>query len=234
MFFLRAFPRDRQPELMDDPTLDPHEHQHALRGLARLNWLSRSFASFTPALEQLARDVAPSPLRILDLATGSGDIPASLLAWGKARGIALEVSGCDLSPTAIEQARRQVPEGTFFVQDVLRDPLPTGYDVLTCSLFLHHLEDADQRKLLTEAGRVAGRAVLINDLVRSRFNYAAIWLTTRLVSRSRVVRVDGPLSIKAALTLAEVRQLAIETGLAAARVAARFPCRFFLDWRKPA
>ena len=32
--------RNRKPELMDDPALQQDYHEHALKGLARVNWIS--------------------------------------------------------------------------------------------------------------------------------------------------------------------------------------------------
>jgi hypothetical protein len=74
----------------------------------------------------------------------------------------------------------------------------------------------------------------VNDLSRSRWNLGLVWCATRLVTRSRVVHVDGPLSVRGAFTPAEAAKLAERAGLTGARVAERFPCRWLLTWRKPA
>jgi hypothetical protein len=72
--FLSALPRRLQPELMDQPGLDPARHRQALRGLRRINFWSRSAGILWPALAGLAR-AAQRPLRVLDQATGGGDVP---------------------------------------------------------------------------------------------------------------------------------------------------------------
>ena len=71
--------RDRQPELMDDPDLEPGRHRHALAGLARLNRVSGSGRLVWSALRDLAVQGGAEPLRILDLATGGGDVPLALV-----------------------------------------------------------------------------------------------------------------------------------------------------------
>src|SRR4051812_15962478 len=111
---LRA--RDRIPELMDDPAIDPAEHRRALAGLARLNRFSNSVGVLWPAISKLAKQLQRT-VRVLDVATGSGDVPRKLLARARRAGVSLEVSGCDISPTAIEAASQQSSGVRFFVHD---------------------------------------------------------------------------------------------------------------------
>ena len=223
--------RECIPELMDDPALDPAEHRRALAGLARLNRVSDSPGVLWPTIHELARG---GPVRVLDVATGSGDVPRALAAKAARAGLTnLSFAGCDISPTAIDAASRAAPGLSFFVHDVLRDPLPAGYDVVTCSLFLHHLSEADAVTLLTRMAATAGRMVLVNDLARSRFNYLSVWAACRLLTRSPVVRFDGPASVRSAFTAAEAAALAARAGLAGAVVRRRFPCRFLLRWDRP-
>jgi SAM-dependent methyltransferase len=169
---------------------------------------------------------------VLDVATGSGDVPAGLLRKAGRSGVPVEVAGCDLSPTAIETAKRNCPAGQFFVHDALREPLPAGFDVVTCSLFLHHLSGDDAVSLLARMNAAAGRLVLVNDLVRSRFNFLAVWFACRLLSQSPVVRFDGPASVRSAFTPAEALSLAQRAGVVGASVRATFPARFLLAWER--
>jgi SAM-dependent methyltransferase len=223
--------RERIDELMDDPALDPAEHRRALAGLARINWVSDSPGVLWPAIRQLARGGAP--VRVLDVATGSGDVPRALAAKAARAGLTnLSFAGCDISPTAVEAASRASPGIAFFAHDALRDPLPAGYDVVTCSLFLHHLSEADAATLLSRMAAAAGRLVLVNDLDRSRFNYLAVWAACRLLTRSPVVRFDGPASVRSAFTADEALALAEKAGLAGASVRRRFPCRYLLTWQR--
>jgi 2-polyprenyl-3-methyl-5-hydroxy-6-metoxy-1,4-benzoquinol methylase len=229
--------RRREPELMDDAGLDPAEHRRALDGLARLNAASGAFRSLWDPIAGLAREDLGRPLRVLDVATGAGEFPVTLAQWAGRAGLRIGAAGCDLSETALAYGREiaaavRVPV-TFFRQDVLNDPLPDGYDVVTCSLFLHHLDEPYAVRLLREMGRAAGKLVLVNDLTRGPVNYALVRLACRLLSRSPVVRYDGPASVRAAFTPGEARELAERAGLRGATVAKKFPCRFLLAWRKP-
>lgn len=231
MFLSRLRTRERIPELMDDPGLAPDAHRRALAGLARLNRVSGSAAVLWPAVLRLARGLN-RPVRVLDVATASGDVPAGLLTKARRAGISLDVSGCDISPTAVAAAAANCPMGRFFVHDALRNPLPGGFDVVTCSLFLHHLSSDDALSLLAAMGEAAGRLVLVNDLSRSRFSFLGVWAACHLLTTSPVVRFDGPASVRSAFTPAEALALAERAGLFGATVRSKFPARFLLSWER--
>ncbi len=226
-----------RPEIMDQPGLSPERHRHALRGLARINFWSGSARILWPGLRDLARELAPRRPRVLDLATGGGDVPVRL--WRKARqaGVALALEACDVSPVAIEHARagaeRAGADVRFFVHDALNGPALSGYDAVTCSLFLHHLDDDEACGLLRRIADGAGRLVLVNDLTRSLAGLLLAHLGTRLLTFSDVVHTDGPRSVEAAFTPDEARALAERAGLRGAVVARRWPCRWLLTWRRP-
>ena len=91
--------------------------------------------------------------------------------------------------------------------------MPAEFDVAMSTLFLHHLSDDEAQALLARLGKIAQKAVVVDDLCRSRRGYALAWMGTRLLTRSRIVHVDGPLSVKAAFTAVELRSLAQRAGL---------------------
>jgi SAM-dependent methyltransferase len=232
-----ALSRRLQPEVMDQPGLDPRRHRQALRGLGRINFWSGSAGILWPPLAALARAVAPRPPRVLDLASGGGDVPIRL--WHKARraGLPLVVAGCDVSPVAVghaaQEAARRGADVYFFTADALTGDLPAGYDAIFCSLFLHHLTEGQAVDLLRRMAAAAGRLVLVNDLVRSRAGLLLARVGTRLLSLSPVVHIDGPRSVEGAFTVEEARQLAERAGLPGATVERRWPCRFLLSWGRP-
>jgi len=227
--------RRLRPEVMDQPGLDPAQHARALCGLARINWWSRSSGILWPAL--LAQARAAGPVRVLDLATGAGDVPIRLSRRARRAGVPVRIEGCDVSAVAVEYARRRAErvgaDIRFFVHDALAAPLLSGYDVVMCSLFLHHLERGQARTLLARMAEQARLLVLVNDLVRSPAGLLLAHVGTRLLSRSWVVHTDGPHSVAGAFTTAELRELAAEAGLVGAEVAWRWPFRMLLTWRRP-
>lgn len=226
-----------QPERMDDPALESGLHEAALRGLERINRVSRVAETLWRELRDLAGGAQRRSLRVLDLATGAGDIPLRLAELAARDGVAVELAGCDRSPRAGGFARWRAAgrgsEVSFFELDVLSDPLPGDYDVLTCSLLLHHLDDAAAVGLLRRMAAAAQRRVLVSDLRRGRLGLLFCYVGTRLLTRSPVVHVDGPRSVRAAFTIPEVRELARRAGIGDARVRPVWPARFLLSWSRP-
>ena len=224
------------PEIMDQPGLDEQEHMLALRGLARINAWSGSAGILWPALRDLARAAGSDGIRVLDLASGAGDVPIRLWKRAQKAGLPLQISGCDRSPAAVRAATESASmvgaAVQFFTLDALAGPLPNDFDVITCSLFLHHLETLEALDFLKRSAAAPRKVVLVNDLARSQLGYALAWFGTRILSRSRVVHVDGPLSVRAAFTVAEAKALASEAGLAGVSVGWRWPCRFLLKWQR--
>lgn len=219
--------RDRRPELMDDPSLDEAAHRRALAGLARLN--AASGIAWRVSRE-LDRRFGDEPLRVLDVAAGSGDLAVRLASRSRGRGRVFAT--CDISETACrattERARAMGLEVEATTVDVLAAPLPAGYDVVMCHLFLHHLDEQDIVRLLASMRAAAGRGVLVTDLTRTRAGYALAWLASRALTRSPVVHTDALLSVRGALTVDELRGLAGEAGLGEARIRRVWPERMML------
>ncbi len=227
--------RLREAEVMDQPGLDRTSHLRALKGLARLNWISRSAAIVWKPLAALMPD-GRRPLRVLDLATGSGDVLVRVWQCARRRGRSVDLWGVDASPLAIETARERAARTRAAVRfeqlDVLKEDLPSGFDAIICSLFLHHLESGEAIGLLARMAGATRRLVLANDLVRSRIGLRTVTLATRLVTRSEVVHVDAVRSVRAAFTVGEARELARAAGMQDARVTPRWPCRMLLTWER--
>ena len=227
--------RQRLPEIMDQPDLRPARHVGALRGLARVNFWSGSAGILWRPLSALARRLG-RPIRVLDAASGAGDVPLRLWRHARRAGLDFRIDGCDLSAVAVEHARgRAAAAGAdvrFFVEDVLREPALSGYDVVMCSLFLHHLGEEEAAGFLRWAAATAAHQVLVNDLQRSGLGLALAHVAVRLLTTSDVVHVDGPRSVESAFTMDEARALAERAGLHGAIVRWRWPFRYLLTWSR--
>ena len=100
-----------------------------------------------------------------------------------------------------------------------------------CTLFAHHLDPPDVVRLLKAMSSKARHLVIVDDLIRSRLGYLLAWIGTRLLSGSWVVHHDGPLSVKAAFTPAEILDLASQAGLRNCVMERTWPERYRLSWR---
>ena len=224
-----------QSEIMDRPDLKQDRHWQALRGLERINWLSRSVGILWPSIRRLAEESSGRPLRILDVACGAGDLSIGIHRRAAQAGLNVHLEAADISNQALDHARRRAETVgariRFFQMDALAGDFPSTYDVVFSSLFLHHLKEEQAVIFLERLARAAQRMVLISDLARGRLGWMAAYLVTRLLSTSDVVQTDALLSVEGAFTPAEALALADRAGLHGATVVRRWPFRFLLTWR---
>jgi 2-polyprenyl-3-methyl-5-hydroxy-6-metoxy-1,4-benzoquinol methylase len=226
------------PEIMDLPTIERGEHLRALRGLERINSFSHTAEQMLAPIVGMARAEKLTRLSLLDIACGGGDVPIKLCLAARRMGLEIDLTLLDRSPTAVgravEAGKRAGISCCGMEGDALAG-LPDGrVDVVTNSLFLHHVpEDGQVVALLEGMGKLAGRMVVISDLCRSRVGYLAAVVGCRLLSRSRIVHHDGPVSVRAAWTVDELSEFADRAGLRGARITATWPRRMLLVWRRP-
>ena len=227
-------------ELMDAPDLAANLHHSALQGLQRVNRLSGTARVLSHKIRSVL-GTQSEPLRILDLACGGGDVTIGLAQQLQRAGVSAAIEGWDRSDTAIEFARARLKgQGTdalaksvtFKQCDVSDLDIEGRYDVVMCTLFLHHLDRPSALQLLTNMHRAARRIVLIDDLRRTWFGYRLAQLGCQLLTRSHIVHVDGPLSVRAAFTEAEVEQLSHEAGLPKPQITRHWPQRFLACWQR--
>lgn len=254
--FSWSVPPARLPELMDDPGLPEAEHLQALTALRRINALSFTAAGLAREVAALAgRGPAaraadslpggvPEGLTVVDVACGGGDVTLDLaarLARSPAGAAGVRVIGIDVSPRAVARARslagRAMSPGAAGTEFAEHDIVAAGCppcDVAVSSLFLHHLDDDAAVAVLGSMAAAARLGVVISDLVRSRLGLALAVLGTTVLSGSRVARVDGPRSVRAARTPAEYRRLLDAAGLTTARIRRAWPERVLLTWSRRA
>ena len=227
--------RHREPEIQDQPDLDSELLWQALAGLESINSWSRSPYVLWPSIRALGRQMR-RPLRVLDIATGAADVPISLWHLARRAKLALQVEACDLNPRTVSyaqhRAREKKAEVHVFPLDVLHQEIPHHYDVVMCSLFLHHLSDAEAVLVLGRMAQAASHMLLVNDLLRGVEGLVLGYLCLPFLTRSKVNRVDGIRSVRAAFTLDEVRLLASRAGLSGTVVEKHWPCRYLLKWAR--
>jgi 2-polyprenyl-3-methyl-5-hydroxy-6-metoxy-1,4-benzoquinol methylase len=204
-------------ELMDRPAPFPALLED-LRDLERLNALFGGRALTVAAVVRLLRRLPPDrTLTVLDVGTGSADIPRALVRWARRRGRSIRVIAVDHDQAVLRVARGTLsdyPEIALLQAEAQQLPFRPGtVDVVTSALTMHHLEPGPAAAALAAMDQAARIGVAINDLARDRVAYAAVWLATRLFARSAMSRHDGPLSVLRAYTPAEVRALAERAGL---------------------
>ena len=224
---MRIFPTPRYqdvPELLDSlEGVSEHDLRATLRDIRRANIFGLGTWVIKCHLKQLLRDIPrDKPLRILDLATGSGDIPEELCRWSRRekRDISFVIS--DISPEILEVARKRI-EGAGFggrvcyvVCDAANVPFaPGSFDVVICSLAFHHLELRQAIRAVREMKTLSRIGFIINDVYRSQGAWYMAWILTHLTTSNRLTRHDGPASVLRAFTPAELRRMSNIVGVEA-------------------
>jgi 2-polyprenyl-3-methyl-5-hydroxy-6-metoxy-1,4-benzoquinol methylase len=106
-----------------------------------------------------------------------------------------------------------------------------NFDVVACSLFLHHIPQPGQVvDFLKNLRRMARRRIVISDVRRSWAGWATAWVGSRVLSRSPMVHHDGPASVQGAWTMRELANFAAEAQMNGATVQRSWPWRMLLVW----
>lgn len=208
--------RVNDPEMMDNTGLEPDIVRDNLNDLARVNQWLGGVKLTVGGIERLIPDFKPGDeLSMLDVATGAVDIPRQLIGWAEGRGLVPRVVATDINPESLAIAAEDVPpEISLAVADGRELPFgDDSFDVVLCSLALHHLAPEDAVKMLSEMRRVARHGVVVNDLVRCWHGYVGAWLFSRVLTPpGSLGRHDAPCSVRRAYTRREMVDLAEQAG----------------------
>jgi 2-polyprenyl-3-methyl-5-hydroxy-6-metoxy-1,4-benzoquinol methylase len=201
------------PEWMDRPQPVSPE---LLSDLSNLRALNRYFGSYRLVRLFLRRWIRPGDqLRILDLATGSGDIPRLVIEFARKAGGEVEIDAVDLQASTIEIARRLsagFPEIRYHCADIHHFGDENSYDIVLFSLALHHFSGDQAVALLRRCRRLSRGKVLVADLCRSWFAKLGVDLLTATVFREAMTRNDARASVERSFSFQELDHLASEAG----------------------
>lgn len=227
-------------ELMDEPGVSAEDLDLSLR---YIRWVNRRLGGSRGLLRHLqawsARWPRDRPVTLLDIATGSADIPIAARTWAVDRGFDLRITALDLHPTTLDLARRHVAKSgvdgiTLLQADALRlmDPYgPDSFDYVHAGMFLHHLGQIEVLTVLRIMDRLARAGFVWNDLIRSRLAAAAV--NVFLIGQPHIIRHDARASIRAAFTRADALDAARRVGITYARYRTLLGHRFTLAGEKP-
>ena len=222
-------------ELMDTDAATPAEIQRTLADLRRINRWFGGISTTRRMLEQvIARIQNHSSERIsqsrpeftlLDVGAGSGDV--SLTA---ARQIRLPAP---IKVTLMDRMPAHLPRnGTGTVAgDALALPfLDSSFDLVTCSLLIHHFEREEIVQFVNQALRVARVAVLLNDLRRRPLHLALMYAGYPLFAR--LTLHDGIASVRRAYTPQELKSILGNTHAAGLEMEIRYLYRMgIIVWK---
>ncbi|HVN20713.1 MAG TPA: methyltransferase domain-containing protein [Dongiaceae bacterium] len=188
-------------EILDSDQCPAPEVKTSLRDLCRINRWFGGVGTTRALLEKVARQAGRKQLSVLEVAAGFGEVPRIAASQLARKGITVDITDLDRVATHLRRGHRAL------VADALALPFcDDSFDVVSCSLFTHHLRPDEVTRFAREATRVCRHAVLINDLIRHPLHLALVYAGFPLM-RSYVSRVDGVTSVKRAYISEEMRQM---------------------------
>ncbi len=211
---------------MDRPDLEPDATRRALWDLERV---TRWSGGLLPVLRTLLPRIAAGPRRqrLLDLGTGSGQVPAAIAAAAARRGVELRCTGCDRKLSHLVFGRRRGHRQLRVVAAAEALPFADrSFDWSLSTLLLHHFDAGGNRRVLAEMRRVARRGAVVIDLRRSRPAIALFELLALLLRLGPVAYYDGQVSLRQAWTAREIERFG--DGLPVVELRRRFPFRLSL------
>jgi 2-polyprenyl-3-methyl-5-hydroxy-6-metoxy-1,4-benzoquinol methylase len=210
-------------EMMDRPQPVSPELERDLQRIRQLNSWSGSYRlvlSFTrrwikSATADSSGGEPGARMRIVDLATGSGDIPRVIVDHARKIGAHVAIDAVDRQAATLQIARKLsvgYPEISYYEANVLEwDPMEP-YDMVLCTLALHHFSDEDAVSVLRKCRELSRRFVLVSDLRRGFLLKTGVYLLTTLILREPMTRHDARLSCERAFSFFETRDLALRAG----------------------
>jgi len=197
---------DRPQPISDDLRLD----------LDNIEKLNRRFGSYDLIRHFLNRWILPAEsVSLLDLCTGSGDIPRFIADWSRAQNSTVRIHAVDFQPSTLSIAEARsvhYPEISYEAADVLHFSPAQPFDIIICSLALHHFAFPDAVDLLRRIRGFARRGVVVADLARSDFGIVGIYLLTSLLVKHPMNRFDARLSMHRAFSFRELAAAAVAAG----------------------
>lgn len=213
-------------EMLDSDAGTPDEVADALADLCLINRAFGGISTASRLIERIVQKCSCKSMSILEVASGPGEVQKTVQKRLQRSTIDLEITFLDRARSHLNGSSRAV------VGDAVALPFSTGsFDVVSSTLFMHHLMPDDVCQFVTEALRVCRTAVLINDVIRHPLHLALVYAGLPLF-RSRLTWHDAPASVRQAYTLPEMRSLILNTPAARIETSQHFLFRMgVIAWK---
>jgi len=195
------------------------------RNLLDLRRINRLFGSRRLLLEAIQNQVTRRGLTrftVLDLASGSCDMPLAILHWAEQQGLEAQIVALEYWHRYLAMFQRELtsyPRLHPIVADVFCAPVADhAFDFVVCNHFFHHLTEERAIELLRAMTRWARTAVIVNDLDRQAIPYYFFRLFHLFFTTSSMSRVDGLASFQQAFRMEELERVARQAGLENVRI----------------
>lgn len=225
--------RVMRDEEMDALDLSDARYVRVLNHLSRVNLVTlahRPTLSFVnKVMDFTAGD--SSPLRLLDVGFGQGDMLRAIAGLAARRGRAVELVGVDLNPRSETAAREATDPGLpiRWITGDYHDLASERWDMIVSSLVAHHMSDDERHSFLRFMESEARHGWLVNDLHRQRLPFTGYPVLASLLLVDPIVRRDGQLSIARSFRVDEWQAMLAEVGICDATIRRWFPWRLCVE-----
>lgn len=192
--------RSNAPEIMDDFALEGEILKGALDKIAKINQLLGGNKLSLLGLRDLIISIPKSQqITIVDVGCGNGDMLRALANFGITNNFNFQLIGIDANGFTVNYATElsvEYPNIRFRCEDVLSQDFENlQYDILLCTLTLHHFKDSEIIQLMSVFNANSRIGIVINDLHRSAVAYRLFQVLCFIFRLNAMSREDGLVSI---------------------------------------
>ena len=192
--------RTDETEIMDDFALEGEILRDALDKIAKINQLLGGNKLTLQGVQSLMNKVSPNKeVTIVDIGCGNGDMLRALADYATNNNLNFKLIGIDANQFTINHAKelsKQYQNITYQCEDIFDDKFKDlKYDIVLCTLTLHHFKDAEIIKLLSVFNENTSIGIVINDLQRSAVAYRLFQVLCFVFRLNKMSKEDGLVSI---------------------------------------
>jgi len=227
-------PRVDEPEIIDGLELTADDVARSMGDVAKTNRLFGGTQTIVSHVSKLLNGVpAGATVKILDIATGSADIPRALMVWGKRRKLNLQIVAVDNHPAMLQLAQRGPNLPLLIQADAASLPFhPLSFDIAFCALAFHHIGFDASVQLLKSMDSLTTRGFIVSDLRRDRPSLIGVQTSLKILGADPITLHDGPASVRRSWNFREFHKMIALSGVQDVRVGSSWYFRVSLVQRK--
>ncbi|TKC09142.1 methyltransferase domain-containing protein [Pedobacter frigoris] len=223
--------RSDAPEIMDDFEMEGEILRDALDKIASINRLLGGNKVTLQGVKWLLKDHSPgAEISILDVGCGNGDMLRALADYAAENGLRFNLVGIDANKFTIKHAGNlsaEYPNISYVCVDIFDEfKQPLSYDVILCTLTLHHFKDPEIMELLEGFKVQASKGIVINDLHRSAVAYYLFTALCFVFGLNKMSKEDGLISILRGFKRKDLLSYSRELGLEKYRIKWKWAFRY--------
>jgi 2-polyprenyl-3-methyl-5-hydroxy-6-metoxy-1,4-benzoquinol methylase len=198
--FISTKYRSEDPEIMDNFAMEGEILREALDKIAKINQLLGGNQLTLQGVRDLIIKIPKgTEITIIDVGCGNGDMLRTLADYGLKKQLNFKLIGIDANNFTINHARKlsvNYQNIYYRCEDIFDKPFEElKYDIVLCTLTLHHFKDNEIIELMTVFNTNAKVGIVINDLHRSAIAYQLFQVLCFVFRLNSMSRDDGLVSI---------------------------------------